>query len=515
MRKAGRGRRPAECRVSQRCRTARNMLDSVRVRLTVWYSAVLAGVLILVSTTTYFIVRKTSMQRTDSDLQTLADSFLVTFHAELEDARSTQSSAVLSAADQSIIEHRSINDAFVVFEKGGKILANSNDIASAGVRPRPVAAAAIASEEFRQFATKSETEQASLDTIRGERAQFRAYARHFNALGQNYVLVVLHSLHAQNEMLETIRLAFTWMILVGLILAGTGGYFLARKSLAPVVAMGTHAQRIGAANLHDRLPVLNANDELGRLATIFNDLLDRLDESFERQRRFIADASHELRTPLAILRGEAEVAMSQPGRSAEEYLESVRILHEETSRLIKIVEDLFTLSRADAGQYQLSLEEVYLEEVVADCAHSARTLAREKNIELQVDAAAECPVEGDEPLLRRMILNLLDNAIKYTAAGGRVTVACQAGTADCEVHVTDTGSGIPEDLQARVFERFFRADPARSRTAREGGAGLGLSIAQWIAQVHHGKLALVQSDAHGSHFAVYLPLHQTAPAASD
>ena len=159
--------------------------------------------------------------------------------------------------------------------------------------------------------------------------------------------------------------------------------------------MGAHARRIGATNLHERLPVLNANDELGQLATTFNDLLDRLDQSFERQRRFIADASHELRTPLAILRGEAEVAMSQPGRKAEDYLESLGILHEETSRLIKIVEDLFTLTRADSGQYLLSPEDVYLEEVVADCAHSARTLAREKNIELSVDASSECLVRGD------------------------------------------------------------------------------------------------------------------------
>ena len=480
------------------------MLDSVRVRLTVWYSAVLALVLVLVSTTTYFIVRKTSMQRTDSDMQTLADSFLVTFHAELEDAQGTPSSAVLSAVDQSIIEHRSINDAFVVFEKD-QIIANSNDIASAGVRPRPVAAAAIASEEFRQFATKGESEQTRLDTIKGERAQFRAYARHFNVLGQNYVLVVLHSLRAQNEMLETIRLAFTWMILVGLILAGTGGYFLARKSLAPVVAMGAHAQRIGAANLHDRLPVLNANDELGKLATIFNDLLDRLDQSFERQRRFIADASHELRTPLAILRGEAEVAMQQGDRTAKDYLESLAILHEETSRLIKIVEDLFTLTRADSGQYPLSPEDFYLEELVADCAHSAKTLAREKNIELSVDASSECLVRGDQTLLRRMILNLLDNAIKYTPEGGHVEIACLSAANGFGVHVTDTGRGIPPELQTRIFERFFRADPARSRSGREGGAGLGLSIALWIAQAHHGRLELVRSDNSGSHFVVYLP----------
>lgn len=489
------------------------MLDSVRIRLTVWYSAVLALVLILVSATTYLIVRNTSMQRTDAELAVLADSFVVTFEDELADEAAAGAAALVSAAHQSMIEHRSDSDAFAVVDSQGQVLATSNDASLSNVVPNSQAARALSSSEFQSFARNAESEDTSLGTI--ARPRFRAYSRHFKAGDKSFVLVVLHSLHAQNEVLETIRATFAWMILLGLLLAGTGGYFLARKSLAPVLAMGTHARRIGASNLHERLPVQNANDELGQLATIFNDLLNRLDQSFDRQRRFIADASHELRTPLAILRGEAEVAMSQPGRSAEEYLESVRILHEETSRLIKIVEDLFTLSRADAGQYQLSLEEVYLEEVVADCAHSARTLAREKNIELQVDAAAECPVQGDEPLLRRMILNLLDNAIKYTAAGGRVTIACQAGAADCEVHVTDTGGGIPKDLQSRVFERFFRADPARSRTAREGGAGLGLSIAQWIAQVHHGRLALVQSDTHGSHFAVYLPLHQAASAASD
>jgi two-component system OmpR family sensor kinase len=481
------------------------MFDSVRVRLTVWYSAVLAIVLVLVSATTYFIVRKTSMQRTDGDLAVLADSFLVTFQAELADAPNMQGSAILSAARQSMVEHRSNNDIFFVLGPGGEIIVSSNDTLSPGVRSDRSLASALASSEFQSFTKIRESKEVGLETIRAEHSRFRAYSRQFQANGQNYLLVILHSLHAQYEVLETIWLTFAWMILVGLLLAGTGGYILARRSMAPVVAMGAHARRIGATNLHERLPVLNANDELGQLATIFNDLLNRLDQSFERQRRFIADASHELRTPLAILRGEAEVAMSQQGRTAEDYLESLGILHEETSRLIKIVEDLFTLTRADSGQYPISHEDVYLEEVVADCAHSARTLAREKNIGLSVDAASECLVRGDRELLRRMILNLLDNAIKYSAEGGRVNVACLATTATCEVHVTDTGPGIPPELRDRIFERFFRADPARSRSGREGGAGLGLSIALWIAQAHHGRLELVGSDATGSHFALFLP----------
>lgn len=486
------------------------MLDSVRVRLTVWYSAVLAVVLVLVCATTYLIVRKTSMQRTDADLSVLADSFLVTFQAEFADVSSTEASAILSAARQSMIEHRSNSDAFVVLGPVGQIFATSDDALSSTTPPSAVIARTLASSEFQRFKKKAESSDMSLETIPGPRSRFRAYSRHFKANGQPCLLIILHSLHAQNEMLEAIRLTFTWMILLGLLLAGTGGYFLARKSLAPVVAMGAQARQIGATNLHDRLPVLNANDELGQLATIFNDLLDRLDQSFDRQRRFMADASHELRTPLAILRGEAEVAMSQPGRTAQDYLESLGILHEETSRLIKIVEDLFTLTRADSGQYPLSPRDVYLEEVVADCAHSARTLAREKNIELSVDASSECLVHGDPALLRRMILNLLDNAIKYTAEGGRVEIACHANNPAFEVHITDTGPGIPPELHSRIFERFFRADPARSRSGREGGAGLGLSIALWIAQAHHGRLELVRSDATGSHFAVYLPASAVA-----
>lgn len=491
------------------------MLDSVRLRLTLWYSVVLAVVLVLVSATTYLIVRKTSMQRTDADLAVLADSFLVTFQAELADVAPNDPSAVLSAARQSMLEHRSNSDVFLLLGPAGETIATSNDIIAPNTEPNALLPRALSSSEFQHFARNAQSKDTSLETIPGPHTRLRAYARHFKANRQSCLLIILHSLHAQNEMLETIRLTFTWMIFLGLLLAGTGGYFLARKSLAPVVAMGAQARLIGATNLHARLPVLNVNDELGQLATIFNDLLNRLDQSFERQRRFIADASHELRTPLAILRGEAEVAMSQPGRAAQDYFDSLKILHEETSRLIKIVEDLFTLTRADSGQYPLSQQDVYLEEVVADCAHSARTLAREKNIDLTVEASCECLVHGDPALLRRMILNLLDNAIKYTNEGSRVEISCRATPTDCEVHVTDTGPGIPPEMQPRIFERFFRADPARSRSGREGGAGLGLSIALWIAQAHNGRLDLVRSDATGSHFAVYLPRPADAPTHTD
>ena len=315
-------------------------------------------------------------------------------------------------------------------------------------------------------------------------------------------------------MLEEVTSTFAWVIPIAIVLASVGGYFLARKSLAPVVAMSSQAGRIGAANLHERLAVQNNKDELGHLAQSFNSLLDRLSQSFERQQRFMADASHELRTPVAILRGEAEVALSQQARSLEEYRESLRVLHHEAERLTHIVEDLFTLSRADAGQYPLQPRDFYLDELVAECVHSARTLALAKKISLNFEEASESPIRADESLLRRMILNLLDNAIKYTSEGGHVTVNCHRAAHEYVLSITDTGGGVPADLQPRIFERFFRADKARSRAENDGGgAGLGLSISRWIAEAHLGRLELTRSDSVGSTFTAYLPA-PPSPSAS-
>jgi signal transduction histidine kinase len=271
--------------------------------------------------------------------------------------------------------------------------------------------------------------------------------------------------------------------------------------------MSSQAGRIGASNLHERLAVQNERDELGHLARSFNSLLDRLNLSFERQRRFMADASHELRTPVAILRGEAEVALSRSVRSPEEYRESLGVLHQEAERLTHIVEDLFTLTRADAGQYPLQPGDFYLDELLTECVHAARTLASVKNITLTFDPASESPLHADESLLRRMILNLLDNAIKYTPEGGRVTVSCCRMGDEYVLSIADTGTGIPAELHSRIFERFFRVDQARSRAEGGGvGAGLGLSISRWIAEAHDGRLELAHADSTGSTFTAYLPV---------
>jgi len=479
------------------------MFSSVRVRLTLWYTTVLALVLLVISLVSYFIFWKSNVQRTDADLAQLADAFLVTFQDELKDQ--AKSSGVAGAARQSILEHRFRDHVFAVFDGSGAIVAASPDQPSVGsglVIPSVV----LSSQAFRKFLeTAARGEERNVRNVDGPKGGYRGFAQRYGADGRPYTLVILRSMHSQQETLEEIRVTFAWVIPLAILLAALGGYFLARKSLAPVVAMSAQAGRIGAANLHDRLNVKNERDELGQLAKSFNSLLDRLDQSFERQRRFMADASHELRTPVAILRGEAEVALSQPSRRPEEYRESLAILHQEARRLSLIVEDLFTLTRADAGQYPISVSDFYLEELVADCVHSIRALALAKKITLNVESAEESVIHADEALLRRMLLNLLDNAIKYTPEGGRIVVSCQRLRGKYTLVVSDTGAGIPGDLQSRIFERFFRVDKARTRSDQDGGAGLGLAIARWIAEAHDGRLELSRSDASGSTFTVFLP----------
>jgi signal transduction histidine kinase len=224
----------------------------------------------------------------------------------------------------------------------------------------------------------------------------------------------------------------------------------------------------------------------------------------------MADASHELRTPIAIMRSEAEVALSEQEISNQELRESIAIFRDETKRLTGIVEDLFMLARADAGQYKLTPTEFYLDELAGEVTRAVRTLVAEKGLTLQLDAIEEMPFRGDENLLRRLLLNLVDNAIKYTPVGGGAIVSCKRDGRHYIITVSDTGPGIPGEAQQHIFDRFYRTDSARSRAEGEGagltsGAGLGLSIARWIAEAHDGTLELSQSSAAGSVFQLILP----------
>jgi heavy metal sensor kinase len=340
----------------------------------------------------------------------------------------------------------------------------------------------------------------------GEGSQrVRAFATSVNLAGQTFTIVALQLGLSERSILATFLQATAVAIPLALVLAGLGGYFLARRSFAPVVDMGRRAASIDSESLDARLAVRHTGDEMDELATVFNEMLGRLERSFVQQRQFMADASHELRTPLASLRAEASVALSQ-ARTNLEYETSLERVRDEARRLSAIVDDLFTLARLDAEDSILRAEEFYLEELVHRCVSRMRPLAEDRGLSLSFVPVAEARCSGDPELLTRVLTNLLDNATKFTPRGGSVDVVLETEGDRHRVRVRDDGTGIPVEAQPFVFDRFFRADEARTRsTSRPSGAGLGLSIAWQIARAHGGTLELTSSDERGSVFTLTLP----------
>lgn len=279
---------------------------------------------------------------------------------------------------------------------------------------------------------------------------------------------------------------------------------LVRKSLQPVVTISEQAAHISVQNLDERLKITSPKDELGKLAAVFNDLLSRLEASFRIMREFMADASHELRTPLAVIQGESEVALSQDGTSAE-YRGSLSVVNKQARRMARIVGDMLALARADAGHLQLPMEELYLNDLVEDCCRAAQALAVPKGVRLTYEGSADISFRGNEELLKRMAVNLLDNAIHYTPSGGCVSVRLASEPASVRLSVTDSGVGIPPEHINRVFDRFYRVDESRARA--DGGSGLGLSIVKLAAESHQGSVRLTSELGRGSTFTVTLPLY--------
>jgi heavy metal sensor kinase len=303
------------------------------------------------------------------------------------------------------------------------------------------------------------------------------------------------------------RLQFLGMVglLLALVIAAAGGWFLAGRALGPIDRITRAAERIGADDLSRRLDLRLPDDELGRLAHAFDAMIGRLDGAFERQRRFTADASHELRTPLGVIRSQSEVALSRP-RSTEYYERVLASIRDETGRLTRLAESLLILARADAGK-ALTLEEIDYENLVAEVSAGVAPSAREARVRLSVQLD-DCPsVLGDETWLTQLLLNLLDNAIRHTPAGGELMVSLSTARDGALVQVADTGEGIAPEHLPHLFERFYRVDASRSRA--DGGAGLGLAICQWIARAHGGDLTIASTLGVGTTVSVWLPAAST------
>jgi heavy metal sensor kinase len=457
------------------------MHNTIRLRLTLWYLSILGILLVAFSLYVYSLL--SSDLHTEFDTSLLRTAMATTnYFNEFVERKNEAAGALETVKELQFEELRT-----AIYREGVLLAASGDDI------PRIIQGCGILSADGTgnrpTFAT---------DTRRG----LRMVAAGFREENRRYVVVVLAPLSELTGQLARMRRIFFIALPAALLLAAAGGSLLAKKSLEPVVRISDQTQRIGASNLDQRLTIPNPGDELGRLGAVINALLSRLEASFKVMREFMADASHELRTPIAVIHAEADVTLSRE-RSLEDYRNSLQVIRNQSGRLKRIVSDMLILARADAGQQPLHREEIYLDDLVDECCRAAQSLAAPAGVQLSLDTDRDIGFQGDEELLRRMTVNLLDNAIHYTRPGGSVAVELKAVNSHVRLTVSDTGVGIPTACQARVFDRFYRVD---NGSRKDGGVGLGLAIVKLAAEAHRGSVALESEPGQGSTFTVDLPL---------
>jgi two-component system OmpR family sensor kinase len=475
------------------------MFGSVRARLTLWHVGVLALLLVGFSLGLYVLLRDNFYERADGILKSVCSATVSILTKELSESGLDELAARDAVKTLNLPEHT-----LAILDAQGGLLAE-----------KPVGIS-----ELIRFPVASELEDgaihlATVTMTGGDLRRVAAVRVTLDPVGRTYTIVTSRSLTPLLGELAADRLILAIAVPCGLLLAATGGWFLARKSLEPVMVMSEQALRIGAENLDQRLSIANPGDELGKLAGAFNDLLSRLNAAFAVQRQFMADASHELRTPISVLRTTAAVTLGKSQREEDDYRSALTIVDEQSRRLTRIVEDMFRLARADSGQLTLQKHSFFLDDMLSEATRAARILGVPKDVAVVSPPLPESPYEGDEDLLRQLVSNLLDNAVKYTPTGGKVNVDLRRKNGAYWLSVSDTGPGIPAEAQSRVFERFFRVDTPRSRPGDPGiggGAGLGLAIAQSIAQAHGGSLSLERSDSCGSTFLAVLPIQSSRSA---
>jgi heavy metal sensor kinase len=335
--------------------------------------------------------------------------------------------------------------------------------------------------------------------------EVRLYSRTLTSAGKPVAVIqVGESLATLKTLLHQLVAA---LLVVGVLVLGCCAllsYWLSGRSFAPMKRLAETARKIQGGDLHQRVPVPAVRDEVQYLAVTLNAMLDSLEQSFSRQRRFVADASHELRTPVAVIRQKAEVALRRP-RSQDDYCRVLHSIHAESERLSHLISDLLALARGDEGQARLECEAVRLDKLVESVAAQAEGLAEERGITLSLEVPGPVTVIGDEARLIQVIINLVDNALRYTNGGGQVLLSLQATEAAAQLVVRDTGVGIAPEHLSHIFERFYRADPSRTRTGGSG-TGLGLALVEWIVRMHGGSVGVRSQVGHGSTFTVTLPL---------
>ena len=463
---------------------------TLRFKLTLWYVAILGVTLCAFSFFLYLTLSEGLYRSLDNKLRTTAEVIAASIRRPFGPGPS------LADIDQIMREHfgiRPLGRFVQVLDETGK---RSSNIRNVDI---PM------SMETLERVSKGET---VFETVTVAKEKIRLVTLPIFEKGRMVGIVQVGSpLEEIEEALRQLLLILLVAVPSVLILAVVGGLFLANKALRPVDEITNTARKIGSSgDLSQRIRLKRkVDDEIGRLAATFNEMIAKVENSFQQIKRFTADASHELKTPLTILRGEIEVGLKRL-RTPEEYQKILASNLEEVKHMSRMVEDLLTLARADMGALELRKEVVDLGGLVREVWEEVRLWAEDKGVELLFQEDGEARIMGDRGRLRQLALNLIDNAIKYTPSGGRVELRVVRDGDEVTFSVADTGEGIPaEDLQ-RIFERFYRVDKARSR--QRGGTGLGLSICKWIAEAHGGRISAESELGRGSKFHVSLPLYR-------
>jgi len=463
---------------------------SIRFRMALWYAALLAGALALFGAATYLGLERYLQKSLEESLikqaRSIGDVLLVNINQSGQDY-----------VDNEITEHYSpeINGRFIrVTRANGKQIYVSGPPKDGTFDPALVAAQRLPlTREFTREMEMSDGHELLLHGL-----PYRA------SDGAQFLIEVAAPYNQIESVLRGLLLTFALGLPLIVALAIGGGYLLMRRALHPVDEIRQKAAQITSRNLSERLPVVHTGDELERLATDLNRMIARLEGSFLQINRFSADASHELRTPLTVLQGELE-AIAQKGQGLpEDVRDTIGSALEETQRLSKIVASLLAISRLEAGEARVQPVRLDLAELARTTTDQMKLLAEEKRISLTSDGSEPVEVQADPSRLKQVVVNLLDNAIKYTPEGGNVSISVMRRDDHAVLEVADSGLGISADDLPHVFERFYRADKARSR--QMGGTGLGLSIVRSICLAHGGQITVNSTEGRGSLFRVELPL---------
>ena len=459
---------------------------SIRTRLTLWYTGLLLVILVVIGGLAYHVLSWSLRQDVDASLVAVAHVVARTGYA-----RRDPFTAFGPDAPGEILPPELYEKFFQFFGPQGEPGSRSPSLRNRALPLSPLA---------RRHAAAGARTFETVTLAGGERV--RLLTEPIAAGGRPASLVqVGMGLDRVEGALGRYRQIVLALVPLGVVLAAIGGALIARTALAPVHEIARRARRITAEDLAQRLPRHGAGDELDYLADTLNGMLARLAATFAEMRRFTADAAHELRTPLTALKGSMEVALRAP-RSEADYQQVLRAALEDVDRLVQLAEDLLLLSRASAGS-GVPAQPVDLEPLVLEALELGSRLARGTGVTVRLDAAVPATVRGDATALRRAMVNLVENAVKYTPAGGAVTLSLARAGAEVLFSVEDTGIGLDPADAERIFEPFVRLDADRSRET--GGSGLGLAIARSIALAHGGAIAVQSAPRSGSRFTLRLP----------